>query len=400
MNFVQKLSQKSLAAQQRRANELEQRKAEEEANCQQWVEVSIKRFKEHCIEQSERGKNTAKMFLTENKWPKKKKDACFELLKQELQNLGLEKVEIKSTLTDKFRGSGPFAGLMLLDVDLRFVSEPAIQASWERLPNECAEQEPEALETLQFCRALAEHWQSIGRALAEQAMSSRALAKTVADYPARNGVEKWLSAEGGVEEYMVKTMRAEVKKGWETYAQESDRKEWVRKQYCQVMITVGSIYWTLETEEVLTATDGNKVQLMGKWFQKNKTQLEGLTELIRDKLNKLQRSGVVALVTQDVHNRDIIQDLFDNKITSMQNFKWQQQLRYYWDPKLDGDHGDCCIRQALHIKLGAAPAGPAGTGKTESTKALGVAMCLPCPALGGTCGSDQGSFNSPLQKFG
>ena len=58
----------------------------------------------------------------------------------------------------------------------------------------------------------------------------------------------------------------------------------------QVMITVGSIYWTLETEEVLTATDGNKaspfkalkgsepqVQHMGKWFQKNKSQLEGLT---------------------------------------------------------------------------------------------------------------------------
>ena len=21
-------------------------------------------------------------------------------------------------------------------------------------------------------------------------------------------------------------------------------------------------------------------------------------------------------------------------------------VRYYWDPKLDGDHGDCCIRQA------------------------------------------------------
>ena len=26
-------------------------------------------------------------------------------------------------------------------------------------------------------------------------------------------MEKWLSAEGGVEEYMVKTMRAEVKRG-------------------------------------------------------------------------------------------------------------------------------------------------------------------------------------------
>ncbi|CAE7499104.1 DNAH6, partial [Symbiodinium sp. CCMP2456] len=245
---------------------------------------------------------------------------------------------------------------------------------------------------------------------------------------ARNGVEKWLSAEGGVEEYMVKTCRAEVKKGWETYALESDRKEWVRKQYCQVMITVGSIYWTLETEEVLNATEGNKVIMMGKWFQKNKAQLGGLTEsrrlslvvytreLIRDKLDKLQRKGVVALVTQDellvdVHNRDIIQDLFDNKITSFQNFKWQQQLRYYWDPELDGGHGDCCIRQvdafilygheymgalsrlvitpltdrcwmtitgALHIKLGAAPAGPAGTGKTESTKDLAKGLARQC----------------------
>eukprot|EP00930_Biecheleria_cincta_P042962 TRINITY_DN29559_c0_g2_i1.p1 TRINITY_DN29559_c0_g2~~TRINITY_DN29559_c0_g2_i1.p1 ORF type:complete len:4097 (+),score=999.81 TRINITY_DN29559_c0_g2_i1:1152-12293(+) len=228
---------------------------------------------------------------------------------------------------------------------------------------------------------------------------------------ARGNVEKWLSCEGGVEEFMVKTMRAEVRKGWETYTQIEERKEWVRVQYCQVMITVGAIFWTLETEQVLLATQGNKVQLMGKWFQKNKTQLAGLTELIRDKLTKLQRNGVVALVTQDVHNRDIIQKLFDDKVVSFQNFNWQQQLRYYWEPELDGGHGDCVIRQvdarilygheymgaltrlvitpltdrcwmtitgALHIKLGAAPAGPAGTGKTESTKDLAKGIARQC----------------------
>jgi len=45
MSFVEYLSRKSLAAQQRRAEQLVLRRAEAEAKCQQWLEEQIKRFK-------------------------------------------------------------------------------------------------------------------------------------------------------------------------------------------------------------------------------------------------------------------------------------------------------------------------------------------------------------------
>merc|ERR1719261_968356 len=64
--------------------------------------------------------------------------------------------------------------------------------------------------------------------------------------------------------------------------------------------------------------------------QQNVTQLTELTELVRGKLSSIVRKSIVALVTQDVHNRDIVETMCIKQCQNVLDFSWQQQLRYYW----------------------------------------------------------------------
>jgi dynein heavy chain len=41
---------------------------------------------------------------------------------------------------------------------------------------------------------------------------------------------------------------------------------------------------------------------------------------------------VITIITLDVHARDVVQKLVDDKVESPDSFLWQQQLRFEWVP--------------------------------------------------------------------
>jgi dynein heavy chain len=89
----------------------------------------------------------------------------------------------------------------------------------------------------------------------------------------------------------------------------------------QIVATVAQIQWCLESENAISSMNSNPFALQ-EWSETNVSQLQQLTELVRGNLHDLQRKVIVALVTTDVHARDIIDEMRDDKVSSVFDFKW------------------------------------------------------------------------------
>lgn len=67
------------------------------------------------------------------------------------------------------------------------------------------------------------------------------------------------------------------------------------------------------------------------------------SESLRGNLTKIQRLKMVALVTIEVHARDVLEKMIKSGCMDVNAFDWLMQLRLYWEKEKDID--DCIVRQ-------------------------------------------------------
>ncbi|VDD79742.1 unnamed protein product [Mesocestoides corti] len=185
--------------------------------------------------------------------------------------------------------------------------------------------------------------------------------------------------------------------------EEKPRDQWLFDYPAQVSLAGSQIGWAAEvTINFVQLEEGFENAL--KFFNKKQiAQLNALINLLIGELSPQDRQKVMTICTIDVHNRDVVSRLISQKIVDRNAFAWLSQLRHRWDESAGDCFANICdaqfqyaheylgntprlvitpltdrcyvtLTQSLHLIMSAAPAGPAGTGKTETTKDLGRAL--------------------------
>ncbi|KAM3922058.1 dynein axonemal heavy chain 9 [Leptodactylus fuscus] len=212
-------------------------------------------------------------------------------------------------------------------------------------------------------------------------------------------VETWLNR---VLDSMRATVRHEMTEAVTAY-EEKPREQWLFDYPAQVALTCTQIWWTTEVGISFARLEEGYENAMKEYYKKQVSQLNTLITMLIGQLSKGDRQKIMTICTIDVHARDVVSKMIAQKVDNAQAFVWLSQLRHRWDDDEKHCFANICdaqflysyeylgntprlvitpltdrcyitLTQSLHLTMSGAPAGPAGTGKTETTKDLGRAL--------------------------
>jgi len=177
---------------------------------------------------------------------------------------------------------------------------------------------------------------------------------------------------------------------------------WLEKYPAQLVTLAVQVAWTASIEKSLEDHQAPEHPLNTIC-----QALDLFADIVLQELAPVTRRKCEHLITELVHQRDVTRSLINQRILDNQGFTWLSQMRFYIDRSIENPLDRLVIRvaetsypygweylgvpdrlvqtpltdrvyltltQALDKQLGGSPFGPAGTGKTESVKALGVQL--------------------------
>ncbi|CDI74192.1 hypothetical protein EPH_0001780 [Eimeria praecox] len=253
-----------------------------------------------------------------------------------------------------------------------------------------------------------------------------------------------------IEREMCAALQQAMQKAWEEFPSAPSRMAWTTEicACAQAALAIAHCCWTAQVE---TAIVQHQLPQLVKDLQ---NQLQQVVQAVRGPLSPKSRSALATLLTLDVHCRDVTEELMRSKTSHITQFEWICHLRSYWTPAAHhlggaagsagflvagrgpnkgGNRGSCgslqlsmvesclyygfellrspdrlvvtpltdrCYRTlmtALHFQYGGAPEGPAGTGKTETTKDLAKAAGKPCLVFNCSEGLDAAAMAALLK---
>uniref|UniRef100_A0A8C6JKW0 Dynein axonemal heavy chain 17 n=1 Tax=Melopsittacus undulatus TaxID=13146 RepID=A0A8C6JKW0_MELUD len=212
-------------------------------------------------------------------------------------------------------------------------------------------------------------------------------------------VEVWLNH---VLDSMRATVRDEMTEAVVAY-EEKPREQWLFDYPAQVALACTQIWWTTEVGIAFARVEEGYENAMKEYHKKQVAQLNTLVTMLIGQLSKGDRQKIMTICTIDVHARDVVAKVIAQKVDNAQAFIWLSQLRHRWSDEERHCFANICdaqflysyeylgntprlvitpltdrcyitLTQSLHLTMSGAPAGPAGTGKTETTKDLGRAL--------------------------
>ena len=210
----------------------------------------------------------------------------------------------------------------------------------------------------------------------------------------RKNIEDWMKE---LQNSMFETVKQCMERCLRAY-QRPPTKEWIFGHTGQSVIHSNQCMWTQQVEDAIAK------KTIPAYCNETQERINLLVKILREPLSRVDGITVFNLLTLEVHNKQIT-ELFQIGEWSPQSFEWKKQLRYYWENdnmyvksiQTSFPYGyeylgnteilvitpltDKCyltLMGAIKFNMGGAPAGPAGTGKTESTKDLAKSIAKQC----------------------